>query len=191
MIKEAIEYLANKVQAMNLFEKVYSLVEIVNDADGKSFPAVYNSNGKYQIIHYSFNNGTAYIRKNGVMQLSTIDVESYVGCTIYYRMSMPIKLVVFKKKNKLPIDCSYSEDVLSETILSYLINNTNDARQVLNIKQFNINFNSINSDSANVWDSETQGIEQKDINFDIACVSFDIDLELVVDPSCLTNMCNA
>lgn len=59
MFKETIEYITQKIVELNLFEKVYSLVEIVNDAEGKSFPAVYSGNGKYSIIQYSFNNGTA------------------------------------------------------------------------------------------------------------------------------------
>ena len=70
MIKECIEYVAKKLQDLNLFERVYSQVEIVSDAEGKSYPAVYSSNGKYEIVQYSLNNGTAYIRKDGNLSLT-------------------------------------------------------------------------------------------------------------------------
>lgn len=190
MFKETIEYVTNKVIELNLFEKVYSLVEIVNDADGKSFPAVYSGNGKYSIIQYSFNNGTAYIRKNGVMTVNETDVETYVGCVTYYQINIPLNLVVFKKKNKLPIDCSLTEDVLAETILFHFTNNVKDYKTTINAQRFKINVSEINTDSASVWSEETEGIEQNDINFDIACVKFEIDVELTVDGKCLTNMCD-
>lgn len=190
MFKETIEYITQKIVELNLFEKVYSLVEIVNDADGKSFPAVYSGNGKYSIIQYSFNNGTAYIRKNGTMRINELDIDSYVGCKTYYQVSIPLNLVVFKKKSKLPLDCSLTEDVLGETILFHLTNNVKDYKATINAQRFKINVNEINTDSASVWDEETEGIEQNDVNFDIACVKFAIDVELTIDASCLTNMCD-
>lgn len=189
MLKETIEYVTQKVIELNLFEKVYSLVEIVNDADGKSFPAVYNSNGKYSIIQYSFNNGTAYIRKNGNMTITETDEETYIGCVTYKQISIPLNLVVFKKKSKLPIDCSLSEDILAETILYQFTNNVKDYKPTINAQRFKINIDSINTDSASVWSEETEGIEQNDINFDIACVKFEMTVQLVIDSKCLTNMC--
>jgi hypothetical protein len=189
MIRDSIEYLVSKIQSLGLFENVYSLVEIVTNAEGRSYPAVYTGNGKYSIIHYSFNNGTAYIRKNGQMIFSEYEVNNYVGCETYSRVVIPLMLLTFKQKNKLPIDCSYTEDLLAETIISYIANNTKDAKQSLNVKQFKITFNSINTDSASVWQNETSNIEQNDINFDIACVAFDMNIEMVVDPKCIENIC--
>lgn len=190
MIKESIEYLANKIQSIGLFENVYSLVEIVSNSEGRSFPAIYSTNGKYNVIHYSFNNGTAYLRKNGVIQFTEIEGDSFVGCSYYHQINIPLMLVVFKNKSKLPIDCSYSEELLAETIISYLTNNTKDARQTLFARQFKVLFNSINTDSASVWETETNDVEQKDVNYNIACVSFDITLQILVDPKCMNNFCD-
>lgn len=189
MIKESIEYIANKIQAMGLFEKVYSLVEIVTNPEGRAFPAVYSGNGKYSIIHYSFNNGTAYLRKNGSITFSDSDVESYNGCSNYQRAFIPLVLVAFKQKSKLPIDCSYSEELLAETIMAYLANNVKDAKQSINVKQFKLSFIDVNTNSAEVWNNETANIEQVDINYDIACVSFLLQLEMIVDVKCLNNFC--
>ena len=79
--------------------------------------------------------------------------------------------------------------ILAETIITYLANNCKDAKQTINAKQFDIVINSINTDSQSVWQEETNGIEQSDINFDIACVQFDLNIEMIVDSSCMTNFC--
>lgn len=190
MIKETIEYISKKLTELNLFEKVYSLVEIVTDADGKSFPAVYSSNGKYNIIQYSLNNGTAYIRKNGNITLKQNEDDHYNSCSVYYDVIIPLNIVLFKKKSKLPIDCIFSEDVLAETIIFHFTNNVKDYKSTINSKKFSIKINSINTDSRSVWQNETEKIEQTDINYDIACVLFDVDVELLVDAKCLNNMCS-
>ena len=46
MIKEGIQFIADVIESMNLFEKVYSQVELVIDSEGKIVPALYISKGK-------------------------------------------------------------------------------------------------------------------------------------------------
>ena len=75
MIKESIQFIADKLTELNIFEKVYSQVELVIDADGKVVPAVYSGSGKYRIVEYSPNNGTAYVRKNGKISISDIEIN--------------------------------------------------------------------------------------------------------------------
>ena len=189
MIQESIEYIKSKLEQLNLFEKVYSQVEIVTDADGKSFPAVYSSNGKYEIIKYSLNNGTAYIRKDGNIVITESTEETYVGCKTYHVMVIPILIFAFKRKDKLPIDCSYSEDLLAETIYAQLTNETSDYHQSINAKKLKVLIQNINTNSSDVWKNETEKIEQIDVNYDIACISLTGEIQITMDSKCLTKIC--
>ena len=190
MIKEAIEFIVQKLTDTNLFEKVYSQVELVTNSDNKTIPAIYISNGKYKPIEYSANNGTAYFRKNGKITIVETESQNYVGCESFYQITIPLKLVVYKKKNKLPIDCSYTEDLLAETIIAYLSNNLVGWKGTINAQRFSIEFTSIDTDSLAVWNEETNNVEQGDINYDIACVSFEVSLIIIANKKCLTDMCN-
>ena len=165
MIKESIQFIADKLTELNIFEKVYSQVELVID------------------------NGTAYVRKNGKISISDIDLTGFPACQIAKQLIIPLRVVGYKRKSKLPVDCSYTEDILAETIFSYLSNNTKDLKRVANAIQVKIKVISIDTNSSNVWNDETNGVEQVDINYEIACVALDLELELIADTKCLTNEC--
>ena len=122
MIQEAIQFIAGKIESLGLFEKVYSQVELIINTDNKKIPAVYIAKGKYKPLDYSANNGTAYLRKASQVQIIDSAVETYIGCDTYLQFTIPIRLVAFKKKDKLPIDCSYTEDFLAEAIIYHLVN---------------------------------------------------------------------
>jgi len=190
MIAESIEYIAQKLRDMNLFEKVYSQVELVVNADDKRIPAYYTSNGKYKPIEYSANNGTAYIRKSSQININESATETYVGCETYLLITIPTRLVAYKKKSELPVDCSYTEDLLAESIMSYLSNNIKDFKSTINANRLDVQFVTIETDSNLVWTTEVGGIDQQDIPYDIACIAIDFNIILLANPKCLTSICD-
>lgn len=189
MIKESIEFIAKKVSDLNLFQKVYQLVELVTDSENKTIPAVYISKGKYKPVEYSAVNGTAYLRKTGKISVRNVTTETYIGCEESLQIDIPLKLVVYKKKSKLPDDCSFTEEILAETILFHLSNNFTGYKSTVNARRFSLEFESVNTNSVEVWNEETNNVEQVDVNFDIACIAIEFTASMIADKKCLKNIC--
>ena len=189
MISEAIEFLSSKLIELNLFEKVYSQVELITNSDDKKIPAVYISDGKYKPIDYSANNGTAYIRKSSLITIAESPLDSTIGCETLTILNIPIRIVAYKKKSKLPFDCSYTEDILAETIISFLSNNTKQFKSVIQAQKVELIFNSIDTDSYQVWATETAGLLQQDVNYDIACIGIEVYIRITTNLKCLNTYC--
>lgn len=189
MIKEAIQHIELILEQMNLFEKVYSQVELVINSDKKVIPAVYIGNGKYKQVEYSANNGTIYVRKNGNVSFNEIEVIGIPACEVATQVRIPLRVVAFKNKNRLPIDCSYTEDLLAETIIHHLSTNNKGLKKSANALQASIQITGIDTNSSSVWNDETDNVEQIDVNYTIACVAIEFDVVLLTNTNCFNNMC--
>lgn len=189
MISEAIEYIAAMLAGDGVFQKVYSQVELVTNADGKKVPAVYTANGKYAPVTISPHDGTAYIRKAGSVTIQKDSTESYIGCTDRMQATIPLRIVCFKNKTRLIADCKYSEDKLAEHVWKLLTATTNGLRHATNSAAASIDVTTLDMDSASVWNEETDEVEQADVNYHIACVALTIDVKITAEPRCLIGMC--
>ena len=166
-----------------------SQVELVIDSEGKIVPALYISKGKYKLVEYSANNGTAYVRKNGKISLSETEIVGIPACESAYEINIPLKVVLYKKKDKLPIDCSYTEDLLAEAVLFQFNSKQKDLKKAVGAMRSNILVKQIDTDSANVWKEETDNLESVDVNYDIACIGIEIDLILISNKNCFKDIC--
>lgn len=189
VFQKVIEHIADKLIGLDLFEKVYELAEIMENAEGKRLPHEYVSNGKYKPISVTSFNGVAYIRKNGTIKNSDVSDESITPCANLMRIEIPLKVVAYKNKVKLPIDCKFSDDWLAERMIPVLTTKSGTLKQSIGANKISIGFDSYNTDSKQVLSEETNFDEQADVNSKIACVSIDVNVSITIERNCFNQLC--
>lgn len=190
VFQKVIEHISDKLVGLNLFEKVYELVEIMEDSEGKKFPHYYTSKGVYKPVSTTSFNGMAYLRKRGAITNTDVSDESPVACDNLMRITIPLKVVAYKNKAKLPIDCKFSDDWMAERMIPVLTTKSGTLKQSIGANKISIGFESYNTDSKQVLLEETNFDEQKDVNSKIACVSIDVVVSITIDRGCFNTLCD-
>jgi hypothetical protein len=121
MIQQIIQYLINKLDNEKLFQKNYSLTNLI-DSGGKIFPLFYESNGKYK-LDFNPNKwfGVSYFRKDGDISFSDGTFPSLKPQEMPVSIRIPLKFIGTIKKDKLLCDDNYSSDNLALYIIKLLI----------------------------------------------------------------------
>lgn len=190
VFQKVIEHISDKLIGLDLFEKVYELVEIMENSEGKRLPHEYISKGSYKPISVTSFNGVAYIRKNGVITNTDASDESLVACSNLMRITVPLKIVAYKNKAKLPIDCKFSDDWLAERVIPAITTKSGTLKQSIGANKISIGFDSYNTDSKQVLSEETNFEEKSDVNSKIACVSIDLSVIITIDRNCFNTLCD-
>lgn len=190
VFQKVIEHIADKLVGLDLFEKVYELAEIMENSEGKKLPHEYVSKGKYKPITVTSFNGVAYIRKNGVITNTDASDESIVACANLMRIEIPLRVLAYKKKSELPIDCKFSDDWLAERMIPVLTSKSGTLKQAIGAMKVSIDFESYNTDSKEVLSQETNFDEQADVNSKLACVSIDVNVSITIERNCFNTLCD-
>lgn len=189
LIEKAVEHMQSKLIGTKIFEKVYQLVELLQ-ADGQqaTHPHEYVGNGVSKPISITAHNGVLYFRKNGTTTIyDSTTTDSFIGCENIMQISIPIKIVAFKNKSKLPIDCIYSDDWLAEQIIVEVTTRNGALKMQTGASKCSINVNSFNTNSREILAMETN--EQLDVNTKIACCSVDVVVSITIDKNCFNKIC--
>lgn len=189
-VDTVIEYLKNKIQTENKFEKVFGLVDAFVDSSGNKFPTEYIGNGKFKPINISAYNGVVYFKKNGdVTNLNVTSQYNHRGnCDDIHSISIPLKIIAFKKKSELPTDCLYSDDYVAEQLLASLMSSNPNLKSTLNAMSVSVSWNAYSTNSILIWQSETSA-ENVDVNTNMACVSVDAVINIVIEKNCIQFDC--
>ena len=190
VFQKVIEHISDKLFGLNLFERVYELAELMENSEGKKLPHEYISKGTYKPISVTSFNGVSYIRKNGNIKNSDVSDESIVACANLMRIEIPLRVLAYKKKSELPIDCKFSDDWLAERMIPVLTSKSGTLKQAIGAMKVSIDFESYNTDSKEVLSQETNFDEQADVNSKLACVSIDVNVSITIERNCFNTLCD-
>lgn len=184
MLEIIIPYINDKLETLNMFEKLHGLCDIINQ-DTKSFPAEYCQN-EYKQIEFDKHRGTVYHRLTGNISTEEDDEESTISCDPFYIRTFPVRTVlgIHKKYLKNLGNDAYLENKIVHNIIRTVAESNNKILRIL-LKADSISFE-INSCSVNrdeIFDDEYSGIENF-IRYEFLYVAIDYDIIVSGNVSC-------
>jgi hypothetical protein len=187
MIQQIIQYLINKLDNEKLFQKNYSLTNLI-DSGGKIFPLFYESNGKYK-LDFNPNKwfGVSYFRKDGDISFSDGTFPSLKPQEMPVSIRIPLKFIGTIKKDKLLCDDNYSSDNLALYIIK-LFQDINSMRVDLRAKRVTFNVDSYTTDGKAIMDEEFNGFDVA-LKTDYAYISLSLYIEIQTTKECMFDYC--
>lgn len=189
MLKSIIDTLNGTLLATNYFEKLYCLSELVKDATGSVRPMQYIALGEYeQVNDFDYYNGVGYWRKTSDVSVSPYD-NPMVSCSNIVQIVYPLKFVCAIPKAKLPIDDQYTDDSIANEVMIALSGNNNAMKGLIKAQSVNVVPLKYTTDNQVILASEYPGIDIKDIDYKFAYLSFDFDVQVIINKNCIQNNC--
>jgi hypothetical protein len=187
MIQQIIQYLINKLEADKLFQKNYSLTELIENS-GRIFPLFYENNGKYK-LDFNPNKwfGVSYFRKNGDISFSDGTFPSMKPQEMPITIRIPLKFIGTIKKNKLVCDDNYASDNLALYIIK-LFEDINGLRVDLRAKRVTFNVDSYTTNGQSIMDEEFNGFDVA-LKPDYAYISLSLYVEIQTTKECMFDYC--
>lgn len=186
MIKDVINYLNAKIDALGYFNNILCLAEKI-EREGRVYPAIYNGMNEYNEINLDQEGSICYWRKNGDVSISTQE-NSTMACPIQYQTSVPLKLVCFIPKDNYTNDQYFADNLCSE-IIGYLTTNNAALKIVLKAKKATVIANKYVTDARSVGNEEYDNINFE-ARYTHAYFSIDYDLVFITNDQCYIDICN-
>lgn len=183
MINSIISYINKTLSQVSFIEKVYDIVEIVqnDETPARRFPGKYI--GKDQLIRVEFEPDMIYHRIVGNMPLEYLD-EDFSGNDKRIGLKFPIKLVGCVGRSEL------SDTEIIQKIIYELSNITfKKLKGDIKFQSINIRILSSNMDRYQIWNEETDG-SGLSVDFEKALISINYQIEIITTTQCLNN-CDA
>jgi hypothetical protein len=190
IVQTVIDYLQSKIKTSNIFEGVFGLSDSIVDSSGNKYPCEYIGNGKFKPININAFNGVVYFKKNGDVtnQDVTASFNNKGNCDKIFQIGIPLRVIAFKKKSELPIDCVYSDDYVAETLLAIMNDKHTGLRSSLNAMSCNVSWIAYSTNTILIWQSETTA-ETIDINTTMSCVAVDVIVSITIERNCIQYAC--
>lgn len=186
MLKILIDYLNSKLANTGYINSVLCIAEKISK-EAIGFPAIYNNNNEFQRIEYDANGSVSYWKRNGEITYSEQENTTKVG-QIEYTTSIPLRLILFIKKDTANNDAYFSDRLVDE-IKSILASNTAVLNGVLKAKKVNISAVRYNTNGKEISDSEFDGINYEP-RYTHAYFSIDFDIKIVSNQNCYLQICD-
>lgn len=183
MISAIAQYIEANVKALNLFEAVFSMADVITDGT-KSYPAIYCSNGSYDRVNNDFSSysGLCYFRMSG--EVGNVEVDSDVSCDTVRQITYPIKMVCAIPKTKLGDD-RFSDDRLASSVAAALSGKTTVLRKTLNARLVEIVIGNSEHDNQKIIASEYTGIELVDVDYKLSYLSVEFSVAITINNDCI------
>lgn len=186
MIKNSILYLKSLLEDTGLFSKVYDLCELITIGN-KTYPAWYDGSEFKDISNFDLNDGTAYFRKSGDISIGVTSAEfQTTSCNNnLFDVNIPLKVICVIKKSKADCEDAFAADEFAEIITTIL----NGASGVDNVISANCVVKSYSTKGREILKQEYSDPSINEFNLKFAYMSFDIEMKLSLDSTCLKQPC--
>lgn len=176
MLEAIILYINNRISGLDTFARLFSLCELIKDADESVFPAEYCSKDEYKnVTDFDFFKGVAYHRLRGEVTRSEIEGANS-GCDLQITQTYPMRTVALVGKDILNTDNNFIDLKIAENIINILtIKNNNILAKELKADVVTIKINSYTIDKEVILSNEFQNIKPK-VDFNNVMVSIDYDV---------------
>lgn len=188
MVKQTYEFIADRLKAMQLFEKVFPYVELIDTAQG-SYPGAYMGEGNYQPIDLSAYAGVGYLRKTEPIRFEKSEQETFVGCEILDIATLPIRAVVSVKKERIDCDHIFGAEFLIEELFRTLSGRYPALAECAGVNDAEILVRKTESDRLIILEQEYAGAKFKELPYDWIMITADIDVLLTFNKACLKKFC--
>lgn len=189
MVKQVFEYLAEKLAALQMFELVIPIAEIIDKMDG-SFPAYYIGKGNYRPIDLSAYAGVGYFRKLSAAQFAKSDRETFVGSETLEEVTIPVRLVLSIKKDILNIDTGFASSYLFEEMIRVFSGNHPLLADKAGVSDVEVLMKDSEDDRLKIFAQEYTGSTLRELPYDWIMVMVDMDVKLTFNKNCINKFCD-
>ncbi len=189
MLEVIIQFLEGRLDALNVFTKLYGLCEIIQDEQNntrRSFPAEYIGAGQYKLYPNDFDltENHGYFRIQSVTE-DREDSELYGGETVLSRV-YSVRFVGYVNKNVYEVDNKYAPDKIIHNISQMLsLEDVKQVRDDLDLLSITSRVSNIQQDRYAVLEDEYNNVNLSALDLQYAYISFDFDITITATASCL------
>ena len=190
MISAIIDTLNAKLSLLTYFEKRYCLTELKTETKGEieiTSPVHYVGSEDWEKIQVDKYRGVSYWRKDG--QVSVERSEDLGNAKDFVTVTFPFKLVAYVKRQDTTIDDEYSPDRIANALVKQLNFKNGEIKTTLKAKRVISSVTDYSTDSAEIWEEETNGTGLVDVPFKFAVVSLSVEIEVLARIDCLETEC--
>lgn len=189
IIEEIVDKILSQLSTLTLFDKSWSLCEIIRDSNGNAFPAYYKGNSEYDkaVNDWDGKVGVSYIRKNGNVSYNEISDETQIAdCAPQVEMSVPLRVVCIVPKTQVPRDDEFADDFVALKVIAVL----NGQKNFIADADYSvIIIESHTTDNETILQEEFAGITITDVHYKYAYLSVQMTVKIVIETSCLDPSC--
>jgi len=189
MLEVIIQFLEGRLDALNVFSKLYGLCEIVQDeqnGERRSFPAEYIGAGNYKLYPNDFDltENHGYFRIQDVTE-DREDSELYGGETVLTRV-YSMKFVAYVNKDVYQVDNKYAPDKIIHNLSQMLsLEDVKQVRDDLDLLSITSRVSNIEQDRYAILEEEYNNVNLSALDLQYAYISFDFDITIAATASCL------
>lgn len=190
MIDKLITYLNNQIRTTNLIQKQYALAELVQDANGKTYPLLYESDGNFKhVSEFSDWYGLSYFRKNGDITSEPDDSENYIPCSDQLLIRVPLKLVCTVLKSQLTCDDEYANDRVAFALIKVIAAKNPGVRYDVKASRLFFDVVSHSTDKREILAGEYSDLEGVNINYEYCYISINLVARIYISKECMLDIC--
>lgn len=184
MIEAIISVLNTKISALNIFQNIFGVCEIVREGE-KSYPAFYNNkdNLKYIDEGVDYKQGVIFHLKDG--NQTREELERIRARSKNIQITTPMTAVAIVRKSIYNTDDAYMEYQLTRNISKLLDEDNNtELKEALKMNRVYTGINEVNHDKQAILDQYFAGVDMN-MRHDIAVVSVSYDIVIEGDEECI------
>jgi len=189
MLEVIIQFIEGRLEALNIFTKLYGLCELVQDEQGgerRKFPAEYIGAGNYKLYPNDFdltaNHG--YFRITDVSE-EREESELYGGETLLSR-TYSMRFVAYVNKDIYQVDNKYAPDKIAHNISQMLsLEDVKQVRDDLDLLSITSRVSNIDTDRYEVLGDEYDNVNLSALDLQYSYLAFDFDITIQATASCL------
>lgn len=187
MLEVIVPYINSKIEALDMFQKLYGLCETLT-SDGKSYPAEY-CNNEYTKVEIDKYKGIVYHRLTGEISTEELPEEETVSCSPFYSRTFPFRSVFIIKKEFLKNigNDAYLESKIGNTLASNIATSNNKQLRIdLGADSVSIELNNIILNRNEIFESEYSGVDNF-FRYEYLYVAIDYSIIITGNVSCIIN----
>lgn len=190
MLELIISRLLTVVKGLDYFERIIPLVEQKSDGE-KTMPHEYLGKGQYSpISNFDNYNGVAYLRRTGNIDSNRSGEKPIAACIQLIDFSYPLRLVAAIKRELLPKDCAFSDDIFAIEIAGKLVGQNGKLKSDLGATTVEINPSKILFDRSQILNEEYPGRKITDIDYKMSYIAIDLQVKVTINKNCIKTICD-
>ena len=168
LLKTIIERLNQRVEVANIFDKQFNLCELNANGNDKAW-VHYIGNGQAEVVtNFDAKNGTLFWAKRGKVSVAKTDAYKMSGCKQLYVTTFPLTAYAIVRKSHLPCDAEDAQDWLASRVYKLTSGTDPIFKQSIGVINYEV-----------VPSGYTNEIKTLTANYEWACVSVDMDVQVI------------
>jgi hypothetical protein len=168
LLKTIIERLNQRVEVANIFDKQFNLCELNANGNDKAW-VHYIGNGQAEVVtNFDAKNGTLFWAKRGKVSVAKTDAYKMSGCKQLYVTTFPLTAYAIVRKSHLPCDAEDAQDWLASRVYKLTSGTDPLFKQSIGVINYEV-----------VPSGYTNEIKTLTANYEWACVSVDMDVQVI------------